>query len=616
MFKNFFLHFVVFSFLYACSSKKEQPIQNKDISTDLMRDLEAYSMDSDTVNYNLKRKEIEETIKHTNNKKLELYFETHDAFKLINSGNLSFAKYELDRIFKKAERQQEYFTMFTTTSNYGNIVYFEGDVKRALEYWKKAANIAEKNKLNDYVISTYGNIAVAYLEMGYYNTASRYFLRVKKFMDKNGIKDENYWTNYINIANVYLTMNLTEKAIDYLRKTKINSSKKIQYLYYANMASANSTLNNQKLTIAYLDSTRMLLAANPQYIQEVLEEEFESYTKFQMNDKLEKTIELYLSDTSNKSIPLRCLFNKAYYKINRKYYDGIETVLNWEKSIDQTDFKSNETYYSFVAEMLGHLGDYKNQSFYLLKHQKFQAKIIDEKLKNQFEDNLLSQKTERIQSENKILELKNKSKETQIYKQRVVFLLIVSLLIMSFLLILLLFFNSQKSKTLKEQELQLAHKRIIETDQKTEILIGKMNLQQEKLESTVLIVNKISILKKHLDDFFEMVDQFELDDNFKAKVKSAKMDFKSFFSVYSDLAVKASSLDEFNDRMKRLPTYSSKLNKKELQVVQLIINKYTTKEIALLLSRSVKNIEFTRGEIRKKLNIPNEVGLSEFLQKI
>lgn len=607
---------IIFLFTLACSPKKDQLKENEELSQVLMRDLEAYLMKGDTVQYNLQRKEIEKTIKLEDNKKLELYFETHDALKLINNGNLSFAKYELKRIFQKAEIQKEYFTMFTTTSNYGNILYFEGDVKGALESWKKAANIAKKNELNEYVASTYGNIAVAYLEMGYYNTASRYFLKVKKFMEKTGVKNENYWTNHINIANVYLTMNLPEMAIDFLRKTKINESSKVRYLYYANMASAYSNLNNQKLTEAYLDSTRMLSTANPEYKQDLLEEEIESYIQFNLNEKLNKTINHYLSDNSNKSIPLKCMFNKAYFKLNNTYYDRLDSILNWENLIEKSDFKTNEAYFSFVAEVYENLGDYKNQNAYLKKFQSYQTKIIDEKLKNQFEDNLLSQKTEKFQSENKILALRNKTKEAQINKQRIVFLLIVTLLIASTLLILLLYFNTQKSKILKEQELQLAHKRILEKDRKTEDLLSEMNLQQEKLESIVLIINKISILKKQLDDFFETVDRFELDENFKTKVKSAKLDFKSFFSVYSDLAVQASSLDEFSERMKRVPTIAFELNKKEIQVAQLIINKYTTKEIALLLSRSVKNIEFTRSEIRKKLNIPNDVGLNEFLQNI
>jgi FixJ family two-component response regulator len=92
------------------------------------------------------------------------------------------------------------------------------------------------------------------------------------------------------------------------------------------------------------------------------------------------------------------------------------------------------------------------------------------------------------------------------------------------------------------------------------------------------------------------------------------MDFKSFFSIYNDLTVQASTLDEFHVQIKHIAKKYQSLTKKELQIAQLIINKYTTKEIALLLSRSTKNIEFSRGEIRKQLKIPAEISLGEFLE--
>lgn len=612
-----FTYYLIFIqlFLTACSSPKEE-VKSTDLSSELMRDLEKFLMEGDTVQYKLQRKKIEETIKRDNNNKLELYFETHDGIKTINTGDLVLGKYLLTQTFQKAEKQNEYFTMFTTSSHLGNIQYYEGNILAALEYWKKSVSIAEKNRMTEYIASTYGNIAVGYLELGYYNNASHYFLKSKAFMDKKGIKDENYWTNHINIANVYLSMNLTDKAIEFLKRTDTEISKKVKYLYYANLASAYSKLGNQQLTVTYLDSTRMLLPNNELYKQEILAEELESYVQFDLQEKLEETIDLYLADSSEKSIPLKCIFNRAYYVTNNKYYDDLQSILSWEKSLDTSDYKNSEIYFSFVANVFENLGDYKNESIYLKKYQKFQSKIIDEKLKNQFEDNLLSQKNEKIQTENKILELKNKSKETQLKKQKVIFLLLASLFILILILISLLYFNTKKTKKLKEQELILAHTQIAEKHILTEELHEKLSLQNEKLESTLFLMNKINILKKQLDDFFDSADSEDLNPEVHNKVKSAKLDFKSFFSIYNDLAIQASSLDEFQERMKRMPEQVPELSKKELQVAQLIINKYTTKEIALLLSRSVKNIEHTRSEIRKKLGIPNEIGLNDYLDNI
>ncbi len=608
------LIFILLS-LTACSSTDKEET-DEDSSIALMRDLEKYQFAGDTVHYKFQRKKIEETIQRDKNLKLELYLETHDGVKAVNNGDLVLGKERLTKTFEKAEKQNEYFTMFSTSSHMGNIEYYKGNKLEALEYWKKSAAIAENNGMENYVAATVGNIAVGYLELGYYNNASHYFLKSKRYMDKNGIKDENYWINHINIANVYLNMNLTDKAIDYLKQINIKDSKRVKYLYYSNLASAYSRLSNEKLTVAYLDSARALLEYNKAYSKEILEEELESYVQFNLNEKLEKTLNRYLSDTTESSISLKCIFNSAYYVKNKMYYDNLQTILSWEKSLDPSDYKANENYYSFVATVFENLGDYKNENAYLKKYQQFQTKLIDEKLKIQFEDYLLSQKNEKIQNENQLLTLQNKTKEAQLKKQTIIFILLVTLFILILLLISLLYFNAKKSKKLKEQQLILAHAQIAENHVMTEVLNERLSLQNEKLESTLFLMNKINILKKQLDDFFEFATIKDLDPEVQNKVKSAKLDFKSFFSNYSDLAIQASSLDEFQERINRISKLAPELTKKEIQVAQLIINQYTTKEIALLLSRSTKNIESIRSEIRKKLDVPNEVALSDFLRVI
>lgn len=304
---------IILLFISSCSQKKE-PVENSNHTTDLMRDLERFQMEGDSEGYNLKRKEIEETIKNENNKKLGLYFETHDAINTVNKGDLVLGKFLLNKVFLKADKQDEYFTMFSTSSHLGNVEYFQGNVLGAIAYWKKSADIAENHDLKDYVASTYGNIAIGYQEIGYFNNSSRYFLKAKEHMDKIGIEDENYWTNYINIANVYLTMNQANKAINYLEKTNTTISKKVKYLYYTNLASCYAKLNNEKYTIAYLDSTREFVPVDTQSNHEFLGQELSLYFQFDLKPELEDPINAYLSDTLEKSIPLSCKFNRAFFR--------------------------------------------------------------------------------------------------------------------------------------------------------------------------------------------------------------------------------------------------------------------------------------------------------------
>lgn len=612
MLRPLFILYFFALFLVGCTEVEKK--QKKEISQILMQELELSLQAGDTLAYLNKRNQIKEVIRTKNDKKLELYFETHEAIKRLNKGEIDSAIVDLKRVYQKALEQDEKFTMFSTASTLGNATYFKGNVVGALSYWRNAANIAEKNNLQKYIAPTYGNIAVGYLELGYYHSASRYFIKTKKQLEKLGIRDENYWTNQINIANVYLKMNLPEKAIDNLKIIDKKDSKKVQYLYYANMASAHSKLDNKKETILYLDSTRMLLPHNQAFKQAILEEEFESYLKFDLKDKIETTFNYYLADTTEKSIALKCIFNSAYFTVNHRYFDDLTTITNWQKTIDSTDYITNLTYYSFLSDAYENLSNHKMHSYYLKRYQYYQNIVIDEKLKNQFEDNLLSQKNEQILDKNKILVLRNKTKQAQLDKSILLVVFTITLLILLIFVILLLIYNSKKTKKLKEQELQFAQSEIAKSNLLSKQLSEKIDLQNEKLNNTILLVNKLSILKKQFDDFFEKVNLQNGDNEFKHLIKSAKMDFKSFFSIYSDLTVQASTLDEFHEQIKHIAKKYQSLTKKELQIAQLIVNKYTTKEIALLLSRSTKNIEFSRGEIRKKLNIPAETPLGEFLE--
>ncbi len=608
---QFILYFFAL-LLFGCTQEEQK--QKREISQILMQELERSELDGDSVAYQKKSYEIKQVIRTTNDKKLELYFETHEAIKRLNKGEIDTAIVDLKRVYQKALDQDEKFTMFSTASTLGNATYFKGNIVGALVHWRNAADIAEKNNLQNYIAPTYGNIAVGYLELGYYHSASRYFVKTKKQLEKLGIRDENYWTNQINIANVYFKLNLTEKGIENLKIIDKKDSKKVQYLYYANMSSAYSRLGKKKETILYLDSTRLLLPYNQAYKHAILEEELESYLKFDLKDKIVSTFNYYLADTTEKSIALKCLFNKAYFSINQRYFDDLKTISKWEKTIDSTEYETNIIYNSFLSDVYENKEDYKMHSLYLKKYQYYQNKVIDEKLKNEFEDNLLSQKNEQILDKNKILILRNKTKQAQLDKSIIVVVFTITLLIFLTIVIMLIVYNSKKSKKLKEQELNIAQSEIAQSHLLSKQLAEKINLQNEKLNNTILLVNKLSILKKQFDDFFEKVNLQEGDHDFKNLIKGAKVDFKSFFSIYNDLTVQASILDEFHEQIKHIAIKYQSLTKKELQIAQLIVNKYTTKEIALLLSRSTKNIEFSRGEIRKQLNIPAEISLAEFLE--
>jgi DNA-binding NarL/FixJ family response regulator len=130
-------------------------------------------------------------------------------------------------------------------------------------------------------------------------------------------------------------------------------------------------------------------------------------------------------------------------------------------------------------------------------------------------------------------------------------------------------------------------------------------------------VSKIAILKKQLDDFLEELENNILYKDQKGNFKKAKINIDAFFNNYADLAVLASfkesdiiKYQQFSD------LFANILSNHELQVLMMVYNHFTSKEISILLSRTEKAIEYTRAQIRKKLEIPDELTLTEYVQTL
>ena len=88
------------------------------------------------------------------------------------------------------------------------------------------------------------------------------------------------------------------------------------------------------------------------------------------------------------------------------------------------------------------------------------------------------------------------------------------------------------------------------------------------------------------------------------------------FANYTDVAVIASATENSLIKIQNLQIYFPQLNEKEVQVLALIINNFTSKEIAILLSKSEKTIEYVRTQIRTKLEISTEIPLLAAVNKI
>ncbi len=607
--------FFVFLFFSCATKKSNSPINDESIQ--LMQGLEKSYYSGDSIDYKKWRAKIKNEIHTNHNKKVQLYLASFDATQLFNQAKSDEAEKQFTKIYYEALKHNEPYSVFSSASMLGNIAFYNNNIKSAINYWKRSVDVAKRyQELNKYASASLVNIGSGYMKLGYYSTSTDFFIQAKEEMDKTGKKDENYWLNLINISDAYLSIDKPEKAVEDLKQINKHYSPRVNFFYHLNLASAYLSLNQKNNFIAYIDSSRQLISKNKESVYSQLSLELDGFEKFDLKEKLKITIQNYLADTTQKSIELNCIFNNAYFTLFNKYYNTINEMVSWENQLDSSDYTTNEIYHRLLSNVYHKIGNTGKEIIEFKKQQSFYEKLTNEKLKNKLEDYTLNQMHERVKNQNKLLQDKISTSHQQLQTQKIIFILIgiTSLVVLS--LIILLFINFKKSKKINEQKLKLTQLEVIKSEVQKEALTGKLEIQNQKLKNTLALINKVEILKKQLNDFFDESETFDVNEITHKKIKSAKLDFKSFFSIYSDLAIQASIKDDGAKFIKILENKAPQLNKKELQVAQLILNEFTTKEIALLLTRSVKNIEFIRTEIRKKLQIPAEKQLNDYLKEL
>jgi len=209
---------------------------------------------------------------------------------------------------------------------------------------------------------------------------------------------------------------------------------------------------------------------------------------------------------------------------------------------------------------------------------------------------------------NSVQEIKLRNRSIILYSLLAIFILLISTSV-------LIFNNQLRKNKLNKNKLIIQDLELKLTKEKQNKLENTLEFTDRKLYSILETVGKIAILKKQLDDFFLIMEKKpDLEKEAKSLVKEAKLDFNLFFNNYQDLAVLSNLKRTESSKVELIKEKYPFLKENEFRVILMIIQNYTSKEMALLLSCSEKNIEYYRSQIRKKLEIPKDQLIHEFIE--
>jgi DNA-binding CsgD family transcriptional regulator len=132
----------------------------------------------------------------------------------------------------------------------------------------------------------------------------------------------------------------------------------------------------------------------------------------------------------------------------------------------------------------------------------------------------------------------------------------------------------------------------------------------EELNTSILTIKKVTLLKKQLEN---IVDEKGPNYNEKETLKKLKLSLNSFFDNYRELTQimqKKLSVDKIVNFVKK---NHPEITDKEMKVIEYIALNFTSKEIALLMDKSEKSVEYYRTQIRKKIKLNSSSTLEEYL---
>ena len=177
--------------------------------------------------------------------------------------------------------------------------------------------------------------------------------------------------------------------------------------------------------------------------------------------------------------------------------------------------------------------------------------------------------------------------------------------------IALLIIRSNKSKN-EMNSLSIIHAQNELLAKEFERLELTENLKEttEELNTSILTIKKVALLKKQLEN---IVDDKSPNYNEKETLKKLKLSLNSFFDNYRELSQimqKKLSVDKIVNFVKK---NHPEITDKEIKVIEYISLHFTTKEIALLMDKSEKSVEYYRTQIRKKIKLNSSSTLEEYL---
>lgn len=529
----------------------------------------------------------------------------------------SFSKLDTINLRKKASFYLKDGKIDSAVKYYaelGNRKYVDLDYFGAIIFWKKAAELSEKLNIKLFTAQIENNLGAAYNALGYSKTSTFFFTKAKKIYDEENIKDQNYWIMHINIGVCYMDLQMLDEAKKYFKIVVGNEDDYIQFLYHLNMTKLSGLEKDSDNFYYHNAQSEKLLPKFELYrnVWETILLEFAA-DLFDL-EKANEILNTYQQYYTKKPLYVKLLLNRLKWKNEKELFEPERKILNYEsKIIEENDLYQTDLYYEIVSNYFLSKKDFLKYSYFVKKSIESKDKLREQRNNQSLEDYKSEATANDLRRKNQILEVKNQLNQRNVHFQKIVLIFFIILSISLLILLLLGLKYFKKSRKLKQLELEGINATLKLKQLSENALKNKVGVQELRINEIMLNISKIAVLKSQIDQFIKSSSNLNISDEWTREIKLLKLNMDSFFTNYRELAVVSYTNTLDSASIEKLKKRFLKITDKDIQVIQLILNNFTSKEIAILLSKSEKSIEYYRRQLRLKLGLNKEDAIEKFI---
>ena len=525
--------------------------------------------------------------------------------------------------------------------NIGKVFHFKNEYKIALDYYNKSLNLFEKLQIKTEIADCYSYIGIIYKNQGIYEKAIISLLKSLKISEsieyKYGIA-----ISYYNLAEIQNIQGGYNKALNFLFKSlKIyeelkDNNKMAACLNFAGTVYRELVLYDKAMEY-HLKALKIYeelgnkngISQSYNGIAAIYYYEGESSSNNIAIEKYKKAKESILKsfkineELNNKKGMSSSLTNIATLNLKLKDFNAAITAaskgLLIASEIGSLELKKNN--YETIAEAYYGLKDFKNAFDNYKLFKKLNDSIFNKEKSSQIQNALIKFQSEKKEQEltiqkqeNELLKNKNRIAKTN---RNILYIVLFFIILITFGVILSLRYRIKKNIQINTAEKELVNIKLKEAENERKLI--EVELENKK--------NEIEYKNKELVNFaLNIVEKNEFLEELKLTI-SRSFESKNMKDIISEID-KNLNLDkdkqEFQANVENL--YQSfflilkekfpTLSKSEERLCSLLRLNLTSKDIALLLNISPSSVDVNRYRLRKKLNISEEVILSDFLNSI